>query len=90
MRKIYASPGGTTNRYMHEIRYSVKIPASGVLKGRLLAKKEEKGSIPSRPSSWKTRPWENWLADMLPRVDSAMKKLRAYGVYGINKRGGNM
>ena len=35
-------------------RYSVKIPASGALKGRLLAKKEEKGSISSLPSSWIT------------------------------------
>ena len=39
---------------MHETRYSVKSPASGALKGRLLAKKEEKGSTPSRPSSWIT------------------------------------
>ena len=39
---------------MHETRYSVKSPASGALKGLLLAKKEEKGSIPSRPSSWTT------------------------------------
>ena len=51
MRKRYASPGGIENRKTQETKYGLKSPASGALKGRLLAKIEEKGSIPSRPSS---------------------------------------
>ena len=54
MMKKYASPGGTKNSKMQETKYGLKSPASGALKGRLLAKIEEKGSIPSRPSSWIT------------------------------------
>ena len=33
-------------------------PARGALKGRLLPHTLLKGRIPSRPSSWLTRPWE--------------------------------
>ena len=35
---------------MQETIYSVNSPASGASKGRLLSKKEEKGSITSRPT----------------------------------------
>ena len=30
------------------------------------------------------RLWVNWLANILPSVDSAMKELRAYDVYDIS------
>ena len=54
IRKIYTSPGGIVIRKTDETKYWVKSAASGALKGLLLAKTEEKGSIPSRPSSWIT------------------------------------
>lgn len=54
IRNKKMSPGGTARRKVQEMRYWVKSPASGALKGLLLAKKEGRGRTPSRPSSWIT------------------------------------
>lgn len=43
-------------------------PANGELKGRFEAKNLEKGKIPSRPSSWLTRPWENCAKSAADRL----------------------
>lgn len=47
-------------------------PAKGELKGLLLAKNLEKGRIPSRPSSWLTRPWEKRTERTFPIAERAM------------------
>jgi len=50
-KKIYASPGGAATTTTAETSHCSKIPAKGALKGLLLAKKDENGRTPSRPSS---------------------------------------
>jgi hypothetical protein len=50
----YTSLAGGAIKKASEIRYWVKRPASGALKGALLLKNEEKGNIPSRPNSCTT------------------------------------
>jgi hypothetical protein len=52
--KRYASPGGAATMMMAEMSHCAKSPAKGASKGLLLAKKDENGRTPSRPSSWTT------------------------------------
>lgn len=61
IRNKKISPGGIARRKVQEMRYWVKSPASGALKGLLLAKKEAKGRTPSRPSSWMTWGKNEWV-----------------------------
>ena len=52
--KRYASPGGTSSTSVLVISHCSNRPPKGALNGLLLAKKDEKGSTPSLPSSWTT------------------------------------
>lgn len=47
-------------------------PAKGELKGLLDAKNFEKGRMPSRPSSWLTRPWEKRTERTFPMAERAI------------------
>ena len=50
-------------------------PAIGVLNGQSLAKNDDHGRIPSRPSSWMTLPWTNAVDKVFPKVDTAIMRL---------------
>jgi hypothetical protein len=54
-------------------------PAIGVRNGQSLAKNDDHGRIPSRPSSWTSLPCINKAAKLFPKVDNAMMKLSTCG-----------
>jgi hypothetical protein len=79
-----------------ETSHCVKSPAKGASKGLLLAKKDEHGRTPSRPSSWTTvqslayaimyrehgepLPCVNRMLMRFPSVDKAIIALRICGL----------
>jgi hypothetical protein len=77
--KRYASPGGGSKIYTELTNHWANIPAIGVRNGQSLAKNDDRGSIPSRPSSWTILPWENTEARLFPKADNAIKRLSTYG-----------
>ena len=81
MMKRYASPGGGSKIYNELTAHWTNNPAIGVRNGQSLAKNDDKGRIPSRPSSWTTLPWANTAAKLFPKADNAIMRLSTYGLY---------
>jgi len=77
----YASPGGGSKIYNELTTHWTNNPAIGVRNGQSLAKNDDQGRIPSRPSSWTTLPWVNTAAKLFPQADNAITRLSTYGFY---------
>jgi hypothetical protein len=86
----YASPGGGSRIYIELTNHWTNNPVIGVLNGQSLAKNDEYGRIPSRPSSWVSRPWVNKADRLFPQVDIAITRLSSCGHWSSVVRTGDI
>ena len=80
-KKRYASPGGGSKIDIELTIHWTNNPAIGVLNGQSLAKNDDNGRIPSRPSSWTILPWMNKETKLDPQADNAITRLSNCGSF---------
>ena len=80
-KKRYASPGGGSKIDIELAIHWTNNPAIGVLNGQSLAKNDDSGRIPSRPSSWTILPWMNKETKLHPQADNAITRLSNWGPF---------